>query len=114
MTASSIVIILKEKHSLVNTETIAKRSDIFYAIAFKGWSTFSDKRSKFSNFGILRLIIAFEKKSFSSITTSSSFVSLSSSSVSFILSEIVPYLTGKTQQFSRNTCFQLCAFHLNL
>ena len=39
-----------------------------------GRSMLSDKGSKFSNFGILRLITAFVKKSLSFIATVSSFV----------------------------------------
>ena len=57
-------------------------------IAFKGWCIFSNKGSKFSNFGILRLITAFEKKLLCSIATSSLFViKMPSSSASFIPSE---------------------------
>ena len=78
--ASSIVIVLKEKHSrmcfILNN---CFQSSLVYAF----W-----QRIKFSNLGILRSIITFEKKSFSFIATSSSFViRVSSSSASFILSE---------------------------
>ena len=46
---SSIVIILKEKHSLVHSETIAIMLGCFLysTIVFKGWSTFSDKVSNY-------------------------------------------------------------------
>ena len=58
LTASSIVILLREKHSLVNSEAIATTFGCFLylIIAFKvAWSTFSEERSKFSNFGITGL-----------------------------------------------------------
>ena len=64
LSASSLVFILKQKHSLVNFEAIAIMPEYFLylAIAFKeGCSAFSDKGSNFSNFRILRLITAFEK-----------------------------------------------------
>ena len=48
---------------------------LYLEIAFKkGWSMFFDKGAKVSDFMILRLITAFEKKLFSFITTSSLFV----------------------------------------
>ena len=90
LSASSIVIALKEMRSLVNSEIIAIKLGFFLylTIAFKGWSMFSEKGSEFSNFGALRLITAFEKKLFSLITTPSSFaIRVSSSSTNFILEE---------------------------
>ena len=90
LSATSTVIVLKEKHCLVNSETIAIMLGCFlyFKIAFKGWSMFSEKGSKLPNFGILRLITTFEKKSFSFIANYSSFViRVSSSSIRFILSE---------------------------
>ena len=57
--ASSVVVALKEKHSLINFEAIVTTLECFLylTIAFKvGWPIFSDNRSKYSNFRILRLI----------------------------------------------------------
>ena len=86
-------------------------------IAFKVvWSMFSNKGSKFSNFGLLRLITAFEKKSFSFIATSSSLViRVSSSSASFILSENCALFDKSDLTVSqKHFFFQLCAFNLTL
>ena len=50
LSASCIVTVLTEKHSLVNFAAIAilPASFLYFAIAFKvGWSMFSDKESKF-------------------------------------------------------------------
>ena len=83
LSASSIVIILKEKHSLVNSETIAIMLGCFLylTIVFKGWSMFSEKGSKFSNFEILSLITSFV-------------IRVSSSSANLFFQKTVPYLTG--------------------
>ena len=82
---------------------------LYLTIAFKeGWSLFSDKGSKSSNFGILRLIIIFEKKSFSLIVTSSSFVHrVLSSSASFVLSEDCILFGKKGLTFFQNHLFSL-------
>ena len=89
------------------------RCFLYLAIAFKvGWAIFPDKGVKFSNVGILRLITGFEKESFSFIAASSSLIFRVLSSAFF--QKIVPYLTRKAQQFSRNICFQLCAYYSNL
>ena len=58
----SILIALKEKYSLVNSEAIEiiLQCLLYLTLAFKeGWSMFSDRGSKFSNFAISRLIITF-------------------------------------------------------
>ena len=89
---------------------------LYLKIAFKGWFMFSDKGSKFSRI-ILRLITAFEKKSFSSIATSSSFViRVLSSSASFTLSENRTLFDRKgLTDFPEAFVFSyICAFHLNL
>lgn len=63
LSASYIVIVWKEKHSLVNSEVIEIMLGCFLylTVAFKvGWSMFPEKESKFSNFLILKLITTFE------------------------------------------------------
>ena len=77
---------------------------------------FSDKGSKFSRI-ILRLTTAFEKKSFSSVATSSSFViRVLSSSASFTLSENRTLFDRKDlTDFPEAFLFgYIFAFHLNL
>ena len=84
--------------------------------SFQRWFMFSDKGSKFSRI-ILRLITAFEKKSFSSIATSSSFViRVLSSPASFTLSENRTLFDRKDlTDFPEAFVFgYICAFHLNL
>ena len=76
LSPSSILIVLKEKHSLVNYEAVVIMLGCFLYLTKRfeiGWSIFTDKGSNFSNLRILRLITAFEKKSLSFIATSSSF-----------------------------------------
>ena len=76
---------------------------------------FSDKVSKFSNFGILRLIAAIQKKSFSYISASSSFViRVSSSSASFILSEDCTLFDRKGSTFFPETCNLVMYFSFKL
>ena len=76
---------------------------------------FSDKVSKFSNFGILRLIAAIQKKSFSYIATTSSFViSVSSSLASFILSEDCTLFDRKGLIFFPETCNLFMHFSFKL
>ena len=72
---------------------------------------FSYEESEFSNFRVLRLITVFERRLFSFIATSSSFVMrVLSSSASFILSEDVAYLTRKADSFPETSVFSYVLF----
>ena len=76
---------------------------------------FSDKGLKFSNFEILILITAFEKKSLSFIATSSSFViRVLYSPVSFILSEDCSLFDKKGLSVFQKHLFSVMCFSFKL
>lgn len=109
--ASSTMTVLKEKHFSVNTEVIVimVRCFLYLKITFEvGWYMSFDKGSKFSNFGILRIL---ERNLSVSLQLPLSFAARVLSSARFFFKKILTYLAKKAEQFSKNICFLLGAFH---